>query len=124
LFFLMIRRPPRSTLFPYTTLFRSGGGFGSGTTGDWGGGFGGGLGLCIGGIGFVVGLVGWLRWLLLCGGFGLLRRLLCGFVFGLFWGRGGLLWLGALGNCGLVGLLGCLLLGFGIWVWWCVLELF
>src|ERR1043165_7273189 len=24
LFFLMIRRPPRSTLFPYTTLFRSG----------------------------------------------------------------------------------------------------
>src|SRR3712207_7118574 len=23
--FLMIRRPPRSTLFPYTTLFRSGG---------------------------------------------------------------------------------------------------
>src|SRR5260221_11514698 len=44
LFFLMIRRPPRSTLFPYTTLFRSrrglgrrqdrgdlyGGGYGSG----------------------------------------------------------------------------------------------
>src|ERR1035441_10946084 len=28
-FFLMIRRPPRSTLFPYTTLFRSGG------AGDW-----------------------------------------------------------------------------------------
>src|SRR5437667_6352716 len=26
LFFLMIRRPPRSTLFPYTTLFRSAGG--------------------------------------------------------------------------------------------------
>src|SRR6202795_279059 len=26
-FFLMIRRPPRSTLFPYTTLFRSGHGF-------------------------------------------------------------------------------------------------
>src|SRR5450432_1437391 len=25
-FFLMIRRPPRSTLFPYTTLFRSAGG--------------------------------------------------------------------------------------------------
>src|SRR3712207_8524563 len=25
-FFLMIRRPPRSTLFPYTTLFRSGDG--------------------------------------------------------------------------------------------------
>src|SRR3712207_7915335 len=24
--FLMIRRPPRSTLFPYTTLFRSAGG--------------------------------------------------------------------------------------------------
>src|SRR3712207_6947371 len=27
-FFLMIRRPPRSTLFPYTTLFRSGWGAG------------------------------------------------------------------------------------------------
>src|SRR2546422_7346325 len=27
-FFLMIRRPPRSTLFPYTTLFRSGFGMG------------------------------------------------------------------------------------------------
>src|SRR3712207_617195 len=26
-FFLMIRRPPRSTLFPYTTLFRSSGRF-------------------------------------------------------------------------------------------------
>src|SRR5688572_31484156 len=26
LFFLLIRRPPRSTLFPYTTLFRSGAG--------------------------------------------------------------------------------------------------
>src|SRR3989441_12660726 len=26
----MIRRPPRSTLFPYTTLFRSGAGFGPG----------------------------------------------------------------------------------------------
>src|SRR3712207_7259750 len=26
-FFLMIRRPPRSTLFPYTTLFRSAGAF-------------------------------------------------------------------------------------------------
>src|SRR3712207_8968526 len=26
MFFLMIRRPPRSTLFPYTTLFRSGAG--------------------------------------------------------------------------------------------------
>src|SRR5688572_32553955 len=24
IFFFMIRRPPRSTLFPYTTLFRSG----------------------------------------------------------------------------------------------------
>src|SRR5439155_14061267 len=24
-FFLVLRRPPRSTLFPYTTLFRSGG---------------------------------------------------------------------------------------------------
>src|SRR2546430_11714625 len=39
-FFLMIRRPPRSTLFPYTTLFRSRrrrsshnrGGLGAGTT--------------------------------------------------------------------------------------------
>src|SRR3712207_9175075 len=29
-FFLMIRRPPRSTLFPYTTLFRSN------TQGGWG----------------------------------------------------------------------------------------
>src|SRR3990172_9922780 len=28
-FFLMIRRPPRSTLFPYTTLFRSHSGAGS-----------------------------------------------------------------------------------------------
>src|SRR3989442_12553272 len=28
-FFLMIRRPPRSTLFPYTTLFRSPGGGGA-----------------------------------------------------------------------------------------------
>src|ERR1039457_1185748 len=28
-FFLMIRRPPRSTLFPYTTLFRSGQGGGA-----------------------------------------------------------------------------------------------
>src|SRR2546426_11454580 len=27
-FFLMIRRPPRSTLFPYTTLFRSAAPFG------------------------------------------------------------------------------------------------
>src|SRR5256885_16935014 len=29
-FFLMIRRPPRSTLFPYTTLFRSRGFAGQG----------------------------------------------------------------------------------------------
>src|SRR3712207_8772483 len=29
LFFLMIRRPPRSTLFPYTPLFRSSAGSGS-----------------------------------------------------------------------------------------------
>src|SRR3712207_7351279 len=29
-FFLMIRRPPRSTLFPYTTLFRSISVFGAG----------------------------------------------------------------------------------------------
>src|SRR3712207_7684384 len=28
IFFLMIRRPPRSTLFPYTTLFRSDGAVG------------------------------------------------------------------------------------------------
>src|SRR5947199_5394449 len=28
-FFLMIRRPPRSTLFPYTTLFRSSRGIGA-----------------------------------------------------------------------------------------------
>src|SRR3712207_9016496 len=27
IFFLMIRRPPRSTLFPYTTLFRSSSGW-------------------------------------------------------------------------------------------------
>src|SRR3712207_9368691 len=31
-FFLMIRRPPRSTLFPYTTLFRSHNGFYNGTS--------------------------------------------------------------------------------------------
>src|SRR2546422_7509538 len=31
-FFLMIRRPPRSTLFPYTTLFRSLAATGSGNT--------------------------------------------------------------------------------------------
>src|SRR5438067_13233747 len=30
-FFLMIRRPPRSTLFPYTTLFRSNVGDGNDT---------------------------------------------------------------------------------------------
>src|SRR5947208_15809486 len=30
LFFLMLRRPPRSTLFPYTTLFRSRGQHGGG----------------------------------------------------------------------------------------------
>src|SRR3712207_7678233 len=32
-FFLMIRRPPRSTLFPYTTLFRSLGDGGRGAAG-------------------------------------------------------------------------------------------
>src|SRR2546427_7636593 len=37
-FFLMIRRPPRSTLFPYTTLFRSPGGRSDGT--HWPGPFG------------------------------------------------------------------------------------
>src|SRR3712207_7622538 len=31
----MIRRPPRSTLFPYTTLFRSGSGFYSGQNEKW-----------------------------------------------------------------------------------------
>src|SRR5258708_37194527 len=31
-FFLMIRRPPRSTLFPYTTLFRSDGSLDAGQT--------------------------------------------------------------------------------------------
>src|SRR3712207_9209816 len=36
-FFLMIRRPPRSTLFPYTTLFRS-----RAILGEWLGGSGGG----------------------------------------------------------------------------------
>src|SRR3712207_9484122 len=39
-FFLMIRRPPRSTLFPYTTLFRSGaelvGNGPASVTRDWG----------------------------------------------------------------------------------------
>src|SRR2546430_15571604 len=35
-FFLMIRRPPRSTLFPYTTLFRSSMASGSHTcNGSW-----------------------------------------------------------------------------------------
>src|SRR2546430_11389941 len=33
----MIRRPPRSTLFPYTTLFRSGGSPGPGRPGAVGG---------------------------------------------------------------------------------------
>src|SRR5256885_7870239 len=33
-FFLMIRRPPRSTLFPYTTLFRSRDRKSSGRTGE------------------------------------------------------------------------------------------
>src|SRR5437868_11353551 len=33
-FFLMIRRPPRSTLFPYTTLFRSGHSFSEGRKGS------------------------------------------------------------------------------------------
>src|SRR2546427_3517993 len=32
-FFLMIRRPPRSTLFPYTTLFRSAGRWPTGGSG-------------------------------------------------------------------------------------------
>src|SRR2546430_3440440 len=32
----MIRRPPRSTLFPYTTLFRSGDGQGKGGQWGWG----------------------------------------------------------------------------------------
>src|SRR2546430_6440796 len=34
-FFLMIRRPPRSTLFPYTTLFRSSGSGESALTVEW-----------------------------------------------------------------------------------------
>src|SRR2546426_6280388 len=33
-FFLMIRRPPRSTLFPYTTLFRSRGQIGRADRGE------------------------------------------------------------------------------------------
>src|SRR5450830_1401747 len=36
-FFLMIRRPPRSTLFPYTTLFRSSGAVSNAFTHDAGG---------------------------------------------------------------------------------------
>src|SRR2546426_7045401 len=35
-FFLMIRRPPRSTLFPYTTLFRSPGRYRPGGQGSQG----------------------------------------------------------------------------------------
>src|SRR6266571_8181206 len=35
-FFLMIRRPPRSTLFPYTTLFRTGRACGRGADGRGG----------------------------------------------------------------------------------------
>src|SRR6266536_1230123 len=34
-FFFMIRRPPRSTLFPYTTLFRSGRRTSSRPLGSW-----------------------------------------------------------------------------------------
>src|SRR2546422_9292073 len=54
-FFLMIRRPPRSTLFPYTTLFRSrgdvrGGGAGAGEGDGAFDGAGGGAG-CVGGAG-------------------------------------------------------------------------
>src|SRR5690349_22584242 len=37
-FFIFIRRPPRSTLFPYTTLFRSGSGRSGGRGGRGGGG--------------------------------------------------------------------------------------
>src|SRR5687768_18055044 len=33
-FFMLIRRPPRSTLFPYTTLFRSGVAAGAGRSGQ------------------------------------------------------------------------------------------
>src|SRR5260221_8021697 len=36
-FFLMIRRPPRSTLFPYTTLFRSVKTLSFGSSGAFGG---------------------------------------------------------------------------------------
>src|SRR5436305_10024071 len=41
----MIRRPPRSTLFPYTTLFRSGAGTGAGVMRDGIGGCGCGCGV-------------------------------------------------------------------------------
>src|SRR5258706_11957620 len=34
-FFLMIRRPPRSTLFPYTTLFRSESNLAVASSSDW-----------------------------------------------------------------------------------------
>src|SRR5258708_22234287 len=34
-FFLMIRRPPRSTLFPYTTLFRSSNSLNLGPNSGW-----------------------------------------------------------------------------------------
>src|SRR5256885_9860431 len=43
-FFLMIRRPPRSTLFPYTTLFRSPPGWAEADQRDPGGGEGPGAG--------------------------------------------------------------------------------
>ena len=48
-FFLMIRRPPRSTLFPYTTLFRSGVGVGVGAGAGAGAGVGDGAGVGVGG---------------------------------------------------------------------------
>src|SRR6202162_6639527 len=35
IFFLMIRRPPRSTLFPYTTLFRSSRNAGASCAANW-----------------------------------------------------------------------------------------
>src|SRR5256885_8804635 len=55
-FFLMIRRPPRSTLFPYTTLFRS---VGAGDAGEEGGFAGELVGLRVpGGHGLGVGLGG------------------------------------------------------------------
>src|SRR3712207_6911433 len=69
-FFLMIRRPPRSTLFPYTTLFRSsvagvgvggGGGISGITVAGIGVGGGGDVeGLTVAGIG--IGAGGTLRW--------------------------------------------------------------